>query len=110
LCPAVAPVEVSNPLICAGCKQLVSIAHNFLVANSTEQKIIEAVEKACNYFPEQYKGLCMIVVEQYGRQIVEQLANKVLEPNAVCTAVKACPTKLKTYKQMFISKLANGKL
>jgi saposin len=87
------PKAASSPLICNGCKHLVAVASNFITKNTTEQEIVRIVEKACEFFPEQYKGLCKIVVEQYGPAIISKLAQQYFDPDQVCTAVKACTSR-----------------
>lgn len=94
--------KVSSELVCNGCKYLVQYAHNYIESNTTEAQIIQVVEKACDYFPTQYQGLCSVVVEQYGKQLITQLADRILDPTTACQAVHACPT---SYKEMFLRKL-----
>jgi saposin len=80
-----------NNLVCDGCKQLVTLADNFITQESTKQEITVVVQNICQFFPDQLVDMCKAMIAQYGPGLIEQLASKVLDPNTVCSAVRACP-------------------
>lgn len=93
-CPERSPyfdMEISSELVCNGCKTLVDISRNFINKDSTVEEIKRALNRACGFFPPNLQGMCNLVVEQYGEEIVRKLSEKVLDSDKVCSAVRACP-------------------
>jgi saposin len=87
----IANIMKPNNLICDGCKQLVTLADTFITQESTKQEITAVVQNICQYFPGQLVDMCKALIAQYGPQLIDQLASKVLNPSTVCSAVHACP-------------------
>lgn len=81
-----------SELTCNGCQYLVQVVHSLVPARPTHTQAITAVENACRWFPEQYQGLCSIVVERYGRAIVDAVLEG-LDAGDSCRKVGACPTR-----------------
>lgn len=81
-----------SALQCSGCKFLVQVAHALLPVDPTHDQVVAAVERACDYFPEQYRGLCGVVVDRYGSDLVRELLAQ-REAVAVCQRVGVCPTR-----------------
>jgi saposin len=83
-------VAKNNNMICAACKQLVTIADNFITQDSTKQEITAIVENICTYVPQGYSDMCKAIIQEYGPGLIDQLASKILDPSKVCAAVQAC--------------------
>lgn len=81
-----------SELSCSACRFLVQYAHGALPAHPTEPEVVAVVEKACNYFPTMYQGVCTTVVERHGRALVTELLAE-REAVTVCQRVQACPTR-----------------
>jgi hypothetical protein len=81
-----------SELQCSGCKYLAHYLHSATPPEPTEAEVVRAVERACDYFPQQYQGLCQVVVDNYGQQIIREFL-QLREAVEVCQRVNACPTR-----------------
>lgn len=80
---------------CSGCRYLMEYLRSATPAHPTEHQVMRAVEAACNYFPPDYQGLCQVVVERYGQQMIDAFLDG-LEATEACQRVDACPSRRAT--------------
>ncbi|XP_067876371.1 prosaposin [Heterodontus francisci] len=83
------PVSVATSQGCVICEFAMQQIDKLLQLNRTEEAIIEAVEKVCSILPATVKVECEDFVQQYGKAVVEILAQE-LDPAFVCTAIGLC--------------------
>nr|XP_006124124.1 acyloxyacyl hydrolase [Pelodiscus sinensis] len=74
---------------CLGCVLVVSVIEQLAMFHNSTAK--EALERLCNYLPEilNLQGLCYLVVEMFGPDIIKLLKDKV-NADVVCHAIKLC--------------------
>ncbi|XP_066536220.1 prosaposin [Hoplias malabaricus] len=75
---------------CDVCKMAVRYIDGILEQNATEAEIEQAVEKICNFLPDELKTQCDQLVQQYEPLLV-QLLLQTLDPDFVCMKLGACP-------------------
>jgi len=85
------PVNKPNDLYCAVCELVLTEIEKLLSQNSTEQQIIDSVEKVCFYMPKPYAGICKSFIDQYAPQIIQLLLNQ-YPPAEVCKQLGLCKT------------------
>lgn len=79
--------EVTGPA-CPLCTLLVGKVKD--VVHDYEGKITdEFKDKVCGKLPQSFRGVCNYFVEDYGKQVIDALLNKV-EPKKVCSKIGLC--------------------
>lgn len=89
------PHEVRNQDDCAICEYVVSVLKNLLEKNSTEEEIMEALNKVCSILPGGLNASCKDFVNKYVPAIIEMLRQEV-DPKVVCDLLGLCSKKLMT--------------
>nr|CAB3260857.1 uncharacterized protein LOC100176110 [Phallusia mammillata] len=90
LCSAAEKVnKVSDNTACELCEVIATELDNLLTENSTEDDIITAVEKVCSILPSADQDACKLLIEQYGKEIINYLA-KQLSPKTLCSDLGLC--------------------
>uniref|UniRef100_UPI00398EB6C6 prosaposin-like n=1 Tax=Pristiophorus japonicus TaxID=55135 RepID=UPI00398EB6C6 len=82
-------VPVAGSRGCVICEFAMQQIDQLLEKNSTEELITKAVEKVCSILPATVETECKDFVEQYGKAVVELLAQE-LDPTLVCTTIGLC--------------------
>jgi len=86
--------EQGSPLACSVCKEIVSVADNFITSETTVAQIKHIIENVvCDRLPASFNGVCTAYVETYADQLISALAKGVLSPDHVCKIVGACANK-----------------
>lgn len=83
-----------SPVTCGVCKEVVSVAVNYINSNSTITQIKNVVENVvCTKLPDNFKNVCELYVETYANQLIAAFAKGVLDPDHVCQLIGACSSK-----------------
>jgi len=93
------PKSKSKPdsIICTVCEFIIKEVEKLLSANSTEQQIIDAVEKVCFKLPKSYADMCKAFVDEYGPEVIQLLLNK-YPPDMICKTIGLCTQRQKKVK------------
>ena len=86
-------VMKAKSIQCDVCTFIVTELDNVLVADQTEQELINQVEKICTAIDGLLSGLgatCNTLVETYLPQIIEGLVENQLSPSSVCGTLTLC--------------------
>jgi saposin len=81
----------SNGEACEICTLVATYLKNMLKDDTTDQEIIDALKKGCNYLPSQIASECTAIVSEYGKTVLQLIANS--DPKALCTEVGFCTSK-----------------
>ncbi|XP_043534566.1 prosaposin [Chiloscyllium plagiosum] len=83
------PVSTATSQGCIICEFALREIEKYLLKNSTEETIVNIVEKVCSLLPATVQDECNDFVEQYGKAVVTLLAQE-LNPAIVCTLIGVC--------------------
>ncbi|XP_078393193.1 prosaposin-like [Cetorhinus maximus] len=83
------PMPMATSQGCVICEFAMQQIEKLLQQNRTEEMITKAVAKVCSILPATIKSECKDFVKQYGKAVVELLAQE-LDPAFVCTAIGLC--------------------
>lgn len=78
-----------NKEVCALCEYMLHYLQIALTAPSTESKIKEVVEQACDHLPDTINAQCRSFVDTYGDALVALLAQEI-DPSQVCPKLGLC--------------------
>ncbi|XP_067408762.1 prosaposin-like isoform X2 [Emydura macquarii macquarii] len=90
---------------CDLCKEVVTVAGNFLKDNSTEGEIRSYIEKTCEFLPDQ--GLvseCKEMVDSYLPVVMDLIKEELDHPEVVCSALCLCQSLQKHLAAMKLQK------
>ncbi|KAM6916421.1 prosaposin [Xenentodon cancila] len=82
-------VHVRDSPTCAICEFVMKQLESMLEDQSTEESVIEAVEKVCTYLPSSLTAQCKDLIETYGQAIIELLVQEA-DPKTICTVLALC--------------------
>ncbi|KAM6184842.1 prosaposin [Rhynchocyon petersi] len=79
-------------LPCDICKDVIIEAGNMLKGNGTEEKILENLERTCDWLPHSsnLSAVCKKMVESYLPNILDMIKGETSRPEEVCSALKLC--------------------
>ncbi|XP_041032134.1 prosaposin isoform X2 [Carcharodon carcharias] len=83
------PMPMVTSQGCVMCEFALQQIEKLLQQNRTEEMITNAVAKVCSILPATIESECEDFVKQYGKAVVELLAQE-LDPAFVCTAIGLC--------------------
>ncbi|KAE8280479.1 Prosaposin Proactivator polypeptide Saposin-A Saposin-B Saposin-C Saposin-D Precursor [Larimichthys crocea] len=89
-------VRVRNSAGCAICEFVMKQLESMLEDQTTEEEVIQAVEKVCTFLPDSLKGQCKDLIETYGQAIIELLVQQA-DPKTVCTVLALCNDAKRVY-------------
>nr|XP_026692825.1 uncharacterized protein LOC100176110 isoform X2 [Ciona intestinalis] len=81
--------QVSDSTTCELCELVAGELDSLLTENSTESEIIAAVEKVCTILPSNLQTECKTLIDQYGKEIINLLAQQI-KPAQLCATLKLC--------------------
>ncbi|XP_071952140.1 uncharacterized protein [Antedon mediterranea] len=93
LCTSKVVKNVDASAECVLCEFVMQELDTILSENSTEQEIINALEKVCSLLPNTLQDDCDSLVKQYGPEIIELLKSQ--SPDTICTSIGLCGAKPK---------------
>jgi len=76
-------------VVCVMCEFALSRIEQDLKDDATEEEIKNYVKNICNILPKNVLQPCKQFIEEYGDLVIALLAQS-LDPNEVCSAIKAC--------------------
>uniref|UniRef100_A0A3Q2CDA2 Prosaposin n=1 Tax=Cyprinodon variegatus TaxID=28743 RepID=A0A3Q2CDA2_CYPVA len=87
---------VSKPMVrvresgtCAICEFVMKQLESMLEDHTTEEEVVQAVEKVCTLLPSSLTAQCKDLIETYGQAIIELLVQQA-DPKTVCTMLGLC--------------------
>ncbi|KAM9803877.1 prosaposin [Neosynchiropus ocellatus] len=89
-------VRVRESPSCAICEFVMKQLESMLEDESTEEEVIQAVEKVCTYLPSSLTAQCQDLVETYGKAIIDLLVQQA-DPKSVCTVIALCNGSRRTF-------------
>ncbi|XP_061766494.1 prosaposin isoform X1 [Nerophis ophidion] len=93
-------VRVRDSPMCAICEFVMNQLESMLKNKTTEDEVIQAVEKVCAYLPSSLGTECKDLIDTYGQAIIELLIQEA-DPKTVCTVLALC----NSAKRAFVSAL-----
>ncbi|XP_054655582.1 prosaposin [Dunckerocampus dactyliophorus] len=82
-------VRVRDSPTCAICEFVMKQLESMLEDQTTEEEVIQAVEKVCTFLPSSLTSQCKDLIETYGQAIIELLVQQA-DPKTVCTVLALC--------------------
>uniref|UniRef100_A0A8C7YZF8 Prosaposin n=1 Tax=Oryzias sinensis TaxID=183150 RepID=A0A8C7YZF8_9TELE len=82
-------VRVKESPQCAICEFVMKQVEAMLTDETTEEEVIQAVQKVCYLVPSSLTAQCKDLIETYGQAIIELLVQEV-DPKTVCTMLALC--------------------
>ncbi|XP_029962339.1 prosaposin isoform X2 [Salarias fasciatus] len=82
-------VRVRESPGCAICEFVMKQLESMLEDQTTEEEVIQAVEKVCTFLPSTLTTQCKDLIETYGQAIIELLVQQA-DPKTVCTVLALC--------------------
>uniref|UniRef100_A0A8C6V6G8 Prosaposin n=1 Tax=Neogobius melanostomus TaxID=47308 RepID=A0A8C6V6G8_9GOBI len=89
-------VRVRDSPQCAVCEFVMKQLEDTLGDQTTEQEVIDAVEKVCTFLPSSLRGQCKDLIDTYGKAIIELLVQEA-DPKTVCTVLGLCTDSSRHY-------------
>uniref|UniRef100_A0AAQ4S1U2 Pulmonary surfactant-associated protein B n=1 Tax=Gasterosteus aculeatus aculeatus TaxID=481459 RepID=A0AAQ4S1U2_GASAC len=84
-----AMVQVRESPKCAICEFAMKELESLLEDQTTEEKVVQAVEKVCAYLPSSLSNQCKDLIDTYGQAIIELLMQQA-DPKTICTMLALC--------------------
>lgn len=85
----VATDGVKDHPYCVMCEFVMRELRQMIGKNATEEEIMQALEKVCDYMPESLTKSCHSFVEMYGPAIIKMIIEE-LDPEEICTEIGLC--------------------
>ncbi|KAI3363099.1 hypothetical protein L3Q82_011747, partial [Scortum barcoo] len=82
-------VRVRESPTCSICELAMKQLEAMLEDHKTEEEVIQAVEKVCQYLPSSLSTQCKDLIETYGEAIIDLLVQQA-DPKTVCTVLGLC--------------------
>ncbi|XP_008320512.1 prosaposin isoform X2 [Cynoglossus semilaevis] len=82
-------VRVRDSPTCAICEFVMKQLEAMLKDQTTEEEVIQTVEKVCTYLPSTLSAECKDLIETYGQAIIELLVQEA-DPKTVCSVLALC--------------------
>lgn len=92
MCPKTATILellYGDSIACPICKYVLGFIDSELSKQSTEQDIVNMVEKVCSLTPQPLQGICDSFISMYGPALINALV-KDLDPTTICAEIHAC--------------------
>ncbi|XP_031562328.1 prosaposin-like [Actinia tenebrosa] len=86
-------LRIGNQETCEICTIVMTYLKSLLKDNATEDEIIADLEKVCNYLPAQIASECNAIVKEYGKEVLELIANA--DAKTLCTEIGLCTSNMK---------------
>ncbi|XP_052006432.1 prosaposin-like isoform X2 [Xyrauchen texanus] len=109
--PVVAKMmRVRDPPQCAICEYVIKEVEAMLEGQTSEEQIVQVVEKVCDILPSTLTTQCKDLIEAYGKAIIDLLVQEA-DPKTICGFLGLCNQASRTFiPEMDIAKFQNGGL
>ncbi|KAL7877456.1 hypothetical protein SRHO_G00040990 [Serrasalmus rhombeus] len=87
--PAKKMVRAREPPQCAICEFVMKELEDMIQDHTTEEEVVQAVEKVCNILPSTLTAQCKDLIETYGQAIIELLVQEA-DPKTICSVLGLC--------------------
>ncbi|XP_062852016.1 prosaposin [Trichomycterus rosablanca] len=87
--PAKKMVRARESPQCAICEFVMKELEDMIQGQTTEQEVVQAMEKVCNILPSTLTTQCKDLIETYGQAIIELLVQEA-DPQTICTLLGLC--------------------
>uniref|UniRef100_A0A3B4D7S8 Prosaposin n=1 Tax=Pygocentrus nattereri TaxID=42514 RepID=A0A3B4D7S8_PYGNA len=74
---------------CAICEFVMKELEDMIQDHTTEEEVVQAVEKVCNILPSTLTAQCKDLIETYGQAIIELLVQEA-DPKTICSVLGLC--------------------
>ncbi|KAI7805659.1 lysosomal cofactor/neurotrophic factor prosaposin [Triplophysa rosa] len=81
---------------CAICEFVMNELESMVQDHTSEQEIVQAVEKVCDILPSTLTAQCKDLIEAYGQAIIELLVQEA-DPKTICTFLSLCKAASRTF-------------
>ncbi|XP_051945869.1 prosaposin isoform X1 [Xyrauchen texanus] len=106
--PAKKMIRVRDSPQCAICEYVIKEVEAMVEGQSSEQEIMQVVEKVCDILPSTLTAQCKDLIEAYGQAIIELLVQEA-DPKTICTFLGLCTETSRTFiPEMEMAKFQNG--
>ncbi|XP_047207356.1 prosaposin isoform X1 [Girardinichthys multiradiatus] len=89
-------VRVRESPTCAICEFVMKQLESMLEDHTTEEEVVQVVEKVCTFLPSSVSAQCKDLIETYGQAIIELLVQQA-DPKTVCTVLGLCNDASRAY-------------
>ncbi|XP_016380194.1 prosaposin-like isoform X1 [Sinocyclocheilus rhinocerous] len=87
--PAKNLVQIRDSPQCAICEFVMKEVEEMIQHHTSEEEIVQAVEKVCNILPSTLAAQCKDLIETYGQAIIELLMQEA-DPKTICSFLALC--------------------
>ncbi|XP_041866997.1 prosaposin isoform X2 [Melanotaenia boesemani] len=91
-----AMMRVHDSPTCAICEFVMKQLETMIEDQTTEEEVIQAVEKVCTLLPSSLTAQCKDLIETYGQAIIELLVQQA-DPKTICTVLALCNDASRAY-------------
>merc|ERR1712215_574208 len=84
-------IDDGNFVTCTICEAVMTAVDEALVDPANEQAVSEFLLQVCSYLGPNLETMCYEFLAESTDDIIDQLVDKLLDPEEVCTAILACP-------------------
>ncbi|KAL0220993.1 hypothetical protein RCL1_000847 [Eukaryota sp. TZLM3-RCL] len=85
-----AEYTVDNEILCPTCKFVVGLLEGMITDETTQQEIIQMVEKVCDLVPAAIQPMCKGLIEEYAQPMIQMLIER-YPSEVVCQMIGMCP-------------------
>ncbi|XP_008571242.1 PREDICTED: proactivator polypeptide-like 1 [Galeopterus variegatus] len=87
-------IQMTASLTCEVCMDVVKQLDQWLMSNSSEVLIIQALERVCSIMPASILQQCITLVDTYSPSLMQLVAK--VTPERVCTTIRLCSSRRRT--------------
>ncbi|XP_051504691.1 prosaposin-like isoform X2 [Myxocyprinus asiaticus] len=103
-------MRVRDPPQCAICEYVIKEVEAMLEGQTSEEEIVQVVEKVCDILPSTLTAQCKDLIEAYGQAIIDLLVQEA-DPKTICTFLGLCNQASRTFiPEMDKARFQNGGL
>jgi saposin len=104
----VAPVKAKDQNLCQICTLAMTILQQYLNNNSTDAQIKAALEQLCQKLPQQYSGMCTMMVDTYEPVLLSLIRQYISthQLDQVCHDIGVCSSMIQKPKQLTTAEAA----
>jgi len=81
--------EANDGQFCELCIKIATYLEDLIKKNATSPEIIKALQKVCDYVPQEYKSQCKVLLPMMWQQMIKKLLEKE-PPKVICKQLHMC--------------------